>query len=164
MISGRTQAEASNGCHLILPPVTPPCLQLESDEVLQKVTTEDQRSEFLSQLNDMEDWLYGDGDAATALEYRSARIGAACCDRGLALFLSAELYFYAAGGGCVLLLCCCMKNVLALGGRVFSGRCGMLAWAGLVHQKCLVVGSSQMGGRSAHAGYCSCSSWAMMAW
>ncbi|GAB4822077.1 hypothetical protein N2152v2_009123 [Parachlorella kessleri] len=43
---------------------------LESDKSLAKVTTDEQREALLSQLNDMEDWLYGDGDTASAKEYR----------------------------------------------------------------------------------------------
>jgi hypothetical protein len=34
------------------------------------VTTEKQRSEFITQLTDMEDWLYGDGDEEGAATFK----------------------------------------------------------------------------------------------
>ncbi len=57
-------------------------VQVESDESLAKVTTEAQREAFLSQLNDMEDWLYGDGDAASAKEYRCGSWIGPCSSAG----------------------------------------------------------------------------------
>ena len=63
-----------------LPHFVPP-RQVESDESLAKVTTEAQRSAFLAQLNEVEEWLYGDGDTASSVEYRWAEAGpdALCC-------------------------------------------------------------------------------------
>ena len=44
--------------------------KLDSSETLQAMSTEEQRSEIKEALMDAEDWLYGDGDSATALELR----------------------------------------------------------------------------------------------
>ena len=45
-------------------------MQVESGEDVAGVTTEDQREAFLGQLTEMEDWLYGEGEAVEAAEYR----------------------------------------------------------------------------------------------
>lgn len=44
--------------------------KLESDEDLRSVSSEEQRSGFLAALTAAEDWLYDEGDAASAREYR----------------------------------------------------------------------------------------------
>ena len=44
--------------------------QVEGGEGVAAVTTEEQRSAFLAQLAEAEDWLYGEGDAVGADEYR----------------------------------------------------------------------------------------------
>jgi len=45
--------------------------ELESDELLQTVSTEEERSTFREALMDAEDWLYGDGEQAKPEQYRS---------------------------------------------------------------------------------------------
>lgn len=49
--------------------------QVEGSEAIAAVTTEQQREEFLKQLNDQEDWLYGDGEAAETVELKCAGLG-----------------------------------------------------------------------------------------
>jgi hypoxia up-regulated 1 len=44
--------------------------ELDSSESLKAVSTEEQRQEIVSALMDAEDWLYGDGEAATTTELR----------------------------------------------------------------------------------------------
>lgn len=43
---------------------------LETNGMLLQVTTEEQRMKFLEQLTDMEDWLYSDGEAEAAAEFK----------------------------------------------------------------------------------------------
>ena len=45
---------------------------LEDDEDLQLVTSEKQRTSFGAQLEKVEDWLYGEGEASTGAEFRWA--------------------------------------------------------------------------------------------
>ncbi|KAL4458458.1 hypothetical protein ABPG75_013323 [Micractinium tetrahymenae] len=45
--------------------------KVESSEEVAAVTTEQQREEFLKQLTDQEDWLYGDGEGADTSELKS---------------------------------------------------------------------------------------------
>jgi hypothetical protein len=68
-------------------------LQVESGEDVAGVTTDEQREAFLAQLTEMEDWLYGEGEAVDTAEYRwvgrSFRLGgreewlSACMPRSL---------------------------------------------------------------------------------
>lgn len=44
--------------------------KLEADEEIAKVTTEEQRESFLSQLTEAEDWLYDEGEGEGAPEYK----------------------------------------------------------------------------------------------
>ena len=48
----------------------PPWPQVEGGEEVAGVSTEAQREAFLAQLAEVEDWLYGDGEAVGAEEYR----------------------------------------------------------------------------------------------
>ena len=50
-------------------------MQVESGEDAAGVTTEEQREAFLAQLTEMEDWLYGEGEAVDTAEYRWVRRG-----------------------------------------------------------------------------------------
>lgn len=49
--------------------------QVESGEEVAAVTTAEQREAFLAQLTEAEDWLYGEGEAVEASEYRYAWLG-----------------------------------------------------------------------------------------
>ena len=51
---------------------------LEDDEDMQLVTSEKQRTSFGAQLEKVEDWLYGDGEASTAAEFRRAFVSKTC--------------------------------------------------------------------------------------
>mgnify|MGYP001810775797 CR=1 FL=1 len=52
----------------LVPPPRPP--QVEGNEEVTAVTTAEQREAFIGQLNDEEDWLYGDGEAAETAELK----------------------------------------------------------------------------------------------
>lgn len=48
------------------------CCLAQDDEAVAAVTTEKQREQFLTQLNDAEEWLYEDGEDAPASQHQCA--------------------------------------------------------------------------------------------
>jgi hypothetical protein len=72
-----------------LPSPALPCLplQVEGDEEVAAVSTEEQRAAFLEQLAVVEDWLYGEGEEAEAAEYRWSLRAAAVLHVSLVLLL-----------------------------------------------------------------------------